>query len=82
MSGILTSVIMASIRAVRAALDTYTKLGYSTDKIKLVLNATFPRAGLAKDKIEAALGVAFLATIPYVPELFVEAINYGRPPVF
>ncbi len=73
---------MASIRAVTAAMDTYTKLGYTDQKIKLVLNATFPRAGLPKDKIESAMGITAVATIPYVQELFVEAINYGRPPVF
>jgi pilus assembly protein CpaE len=72
---------MASMRAVTAAMDTYAKLGYGKDKIRLVLNATFPRAGLPKDKIEAALGIASAATIPYFQDVFVEAINYGRPPV-
>jgi len=73
---------MASIRAVTAAQDTYLKLGYPTEKIKLVLNATFPRGGLPRDKIEAALGMQAIATIPYVPDIFVEAINSGRPPVY
>ena len=73
---------MASIRAVTAAMDTYAKLGYPNEKVKLVLNATFPKAGLPKDKIESAMGLGAVATVPYVQELFVEAINYGRPPVF
>jgi len=73
---------MASMRAVTAAMDTYTKLGYGKDKVRLVLNATFPRSGLPKDKIEAALGLATAITIPHFPDIFVEAINYGRPPVF
>ncbi len=73
---------MASMRAVTAAMDTYAKLGYGKDKVRLVLNATFPRAGLPKDKIEAALGMASAITIPHFPDIFVEAINYGRPPVF
>jgi pilus assembly protein CpaE len=73
---------MASIRAVTAAQDTYLKLGYPKEKIKLVLNATFPRGGLPRDKIESALGMQAIATIPYVPDIFVEAINSGRPPVF
>ena len=73
---------MASIRAATAALDTYDKIGYPREKVKLVLNATFPRAGLPKDKIETALGMTAVATIPYVQDLFVEAINLGRPPVF
>lgn len=72
---------MSSIRAASAAMDTYQKLGYSKGKIKLILNATFPRAGLPKDKIETAVGMQASMTLPYTDILFVEAINYGRPPV-
>ena len=70
---------VASIRAAAAALDTYSKLNYPPEKIKLVLNATFPKHGLPKDKIEAALGVPVMVTIPYTPDRFVEAINFGQP---
>ena len=42
---------------------------------------TFPRSGLPKDKIEAAVGMQVSMIIPYTEVLFVEAINYGRPPV-
>jgi len=70
---------MASIRAVKAALDTYLQLGYSQEKIKLLLNATFPHSGLPKDKIESALGLKSVAVMPYVQDAFVEAINLGRP---
>jgi len=70
---------VASVRAAAAALDTYHKLDYPAEKIKLVLNATFPKHGLPKDKIEAALGVPVMVTIPYTPDRFVEAINFGQP---
>ena len=70
---------VASIRAAAAALDTYSKLNYPPEKIKLILNATFPKHGLPKDKIEAALGMPVKVTIPYTPDLFVEAINFGQP---
>jgi len=73
---------MSSIRAAYAALDTYDKLGYRKEKIKLVLSATFPRAGLPKDKIESALGMQASIIVPYTESLFVDAINYGRPPVY
>jgi pilus assembly protein CpaE len=78
---LLTSPDMASIRAVAAALDTYQKLGYPKEKIKPVLNSVFPRSSLSKEKIEAALGVAPAVSIPYVQDLFVDAINLGRPPI-
>lgn len=72
---------MASIRAVTAAMDTYQKLGYPKDKIKLVLSATFPHSSLSQDKIESALGMSAVITIPYVQDIFVDAINFGQPPV-
>lgn len=70
---------MASVRATAAAMDAYSKLGYPREKIKLVLNATFPRSSLAKEKIENALGMNFVASIPYVADVVLEAINLGRP---
>lgn len=73
---------MASVRAAAAAMDTYSKLGYPSERIKLLINATFPRSGLPKDKIETALGLTSIVTIPYIQDVFVEAINYGQPPVF
>jgi pilus assembly protein CpaE len=63
-------------------MDTYSKLGYPHERLKLLINATFPRSGLPKDKIEAALGLTSIVTIPHIADVFVEAINYGQPPVF
>jgi pilus assembly protein CpaE len=73
---------MASVRTLAVALEAYGKLNYPAEKIKLVLNATFPRHGLVKEKIEAALSFPITLTIPYAPDLFVEAINRGQPLVY
>jgi len=73
---------MSSIRAVAAAIDTYEKLGYQKEKFKLVLNAIFPRSSLSKEKIESASGVNAIVTIPYVQDVFVDAINLGQPPLY
>ncbi len=73
---------MASVRAAAAAMDTYSKLGYPGEKIKLLINATFPRSGLPRDKIESALGINSILTAPHIQDVFVEAINHGQPPVF
>lgn len=70
---------MASVHAAAVALETYQKLNYPPEKIKLILNATFPKHGLSKEKIEQALSTSISATIPYLQDYFVEAINYGRP---
>lgn len=79
---VVASPDMSSVRAAFAALDTFKKLGYPKEKLKLILNATFPRSGLPKDKIESALGMQTSMVVPYTESLFVEAINYGRPPVY
>lgn len=73
---------MASIRAVTAAMDTYEKLGYPKERIKFVLSAIFPHSNLTREKIEAALGIPAIVTIPYLQDIFVEAINTGQPPVY
>ena len=70
---------MASVRSAAAAIETYKKLGYSMDKIKLVLNWTFERNGLARKNIEAALHHPVLAVLPFTPDVTIEAINYGKP---
>ncbi len=73
---------MASIRAVTAAMDTYNKLGYRTEKFRLVLCAPFAHSSLTREKIEAALGISVAATMPFVQDVLVDAINLGQPPVF
>lgn len=73
---------MSSVRAAAAALDTYSKLDYPTDKIKLVLSNTFPRNGIPREKIESALSFPVTMIIPYVPDRFVDAINKGQPILF
>jgi pilus assembly protein CpaE len=70
---------IASVRAFKIALDTYASLGYPEDKVKLILNAIFPQHGLNKEKIQTALGRPITLTIPYSPDSFVPAINYGQP---
>jgi pilus assembly protein CpaE len=75
---------MASIRAVTAAMDTYEKLGYSREKIGFVLSSPspFPHSGLTREKIEAALKMPAIAIIPFVQDVFIDAINLGQPPVY
>ncbi|MCC6148571.1 MAG: response regulator [Anaerolineaceae bacterium] len=70
---------LSSIRATAAALDTYRKLGYPPDKIKLVLNNIFPRHGLPRERIETALEKPISLVLPYAQDILVQAINIGRP---
>lgn len=73
---------LSSVRAAAAALDTYTQLKYPSDKIKIVLNYTFPRYALPRDKIEAALKRPITLTLPYVPDLLVQSLNLGKPVLY
>jgi pilus assembly protein CpaE len=70
---------LSSVRAAAAALEVYGKLGYEKDKIRLVLNWTFERNGLARKSIENALHMTVALSIPFAPDRFVGAINQGRP---
>lgn len=70
---------MASVHTAAIALDTYKKLGYGQDKIKLVLNWTFEHGGLASKKIETALNHPISLVLPFAPTRFVSAINRGVP---
>jgi pilus assembly protein CpaE len=70
---------MASIRATVSALNIYEKLGYSTSKIKLVLNNTFSTVGLKQSQIEKALKRPVDYVLPFSEEDLVRAINLGKP---
>ncbi len=70
---------LSSVRAAAAALDTYTKLGYTSDKVKIMLNNTFPRHGLTRDRIEQALNRTISVTLPFTPDILIQAINLGKP---
>lgn len=70
---------LSSVRAAAAALDTYNRLGYPPDKVRLVLNHIFPRGGLPRERIEQALNKPVTITLPYTPDVPIQAINLGRP---
>jgi pilus assembly protein CpaE len=70
---------MASIRAAAAAIETYKKLEYDLDKITLVMNWIFERQGLVRKNIEVALHHSVDIILPFVPDITIEAINYGKP---
>ena len=73
---------LASVRAVSLALDTFGILEYPLDMVRLLLNWTFDRQGLAQKDIEASLRRRIDLVIPHAPQHFIPAINLGVPPVF
>ena len=72
---------LASVRAAACALETFETLGYAKEKTVLALNWTFERRGLARKDIETALKKSIDLVVPFAPETFVTAINFGTPPI-
>lgn len=77
----LLSPELAAVRAMVSSLDVFAQLEYSRERIALVLNQTFERGGLARADIEKALKQPISLALPFAPELVVNAINTGVPPV-
>lgn len=73
---------LASVKATVSALDVFDELGYSRDKVKLLINWTFARRGLARKDIEHVLKHPIDYIIPFASEVFVTAVNIGEPPVY
>jgi pilus assembly protein CpaE len=72
---------LASVRSTVCALDVFTSLNYDPAKIRLVLNWTFQKHGLARKDIEKAIKQPIDFVIPFAPDPFVMAINLGKPTV-
>jgi len=70
---------LASVTAMASALDVFASLNYSREKIRLVLNQTIERRGLAQKDIESVLKRPFDLVIPFAQEAIVHAINTGVP---
>ena len=70
---------IAAVRAASIALETYKQLNFPEEKIKVVLNWTFEREGLAHEAIESALHAPIHLVIPYGDRRFTNAINRGTP---
>lgn len=72
---------MAAIRAAVCALNIYEKLNLSDEKILPVLNTNIPLAGIKQVQVEKALKRPIKFSLPYAPNEFIRAINFGEPVV-
>jgi pilus assembly protein CpaE len=72
---------LASVRAAGGAIEVFDTLGYNRTRIQAVLNWTFERRGLARKDIENVLHQSIQMVIPFMPDIFIPAINLGSPPV-
>ncbi|NTU83011.1 MAG: response regulator [Chloroflexales bacterium] len=72
---------IGSVVATTCALDVFSQLGYSREKVVLMLNAHFERGGLPRKDIEKTLGRPLDVVVPFAHDLFTSALNRGAPPV-
>ncbi len=72
---------IASVRAASMALEIFEALEYNEKKIHLIVNWTFPRMGLAQADIEKFINSKVDLVLPCAEDDFVQALNYGKPPV-
>ena len=72
---------LASVRSIVGALDVFKKLQFSTQKVRVLMNTTFEKRGLARKDIENVIKIPIPHTIPFASETFVNGINMGVPPV-
>ncbi len=70
---------MASLRAALGALDIYSKLGYTDEKIIIALNHNSNVVGIKQTQIEKVLGIPVDLVFPYRPNEVNRAINFGEP---
>lgn len=70
---------MASLRAATSALNIYQRLGFSDEKIKVVLNNNSSVASIKQAQLEKALKRNVDINIPYDPTEVLRAINFGQP---
>lgn len=70
---------MAAIRAAVCALNIYDKLNIANEKILPVLNYNIPQAGIKQIQVEKVLKRPVKFSLPYAPNEFIRAINFGEP---
>ncbi len=72
---------IASVRAAAMTLDLFDGLKYDRSNVKLILNWTFERRGLARKDIEKVLKQPVYLVLPFASDIFISALNLGAPPV-
>jgi pilus assembly protein CpaE len=72
---------IASVCAAACTLDVFDQIGYSREKVVLVLNSPFERGGLSRKDIEVTLKQPIATVLPYGGDAYVSALNRGMPPV-
>lgn len=75
---LLASTNMASIRNCQKCYELFDKIGYSSDKIKLIINRYIENQEISLKDIENSIGKEVFDTIPNNYLTLIDAINLGQ----
>lgn len=70
---------MAAIRAAVCALNIYDRLNYMPEKTLPIINNITPPTGIKQAQVEKVLKRPVKYIVPYAPNEFIRAINFGEP---
>ncbi|KVH56213.1 pilus assembly protein [Burkholderia sp. MSMB1072] len=70
---------MPHVRAGRRLLEMLVSLGYSTDRLRLIVNRATRASERTRTALEEVLGLQAACTIPDDADTVLEAINQGHP---
>lgn len=73
---------LASVMNASTTLELFETLEYPKAKVRLALNYSIEKPGLARTGIEEALRRSMNVIVPFAPDIMTTAINQGKPPVF
>ncbi|MFZ6020080.1 MAG: response regulator [Chloroflexota bacterium] len=73
---------LAAVQCTSIALDVFAKIGYSPEKVKLVLNWNFKGRGLPREEIEKVLQKRIEIVLPFAGDELINALTMGKPPVW
>jgi pilus assembly protein CpaE len=79
---LLISPELGAVHCANLALQIFDQIGYSREKVKLVMNWVYKGKGLPRAEIEKSLGQKIEAVLPNAGDTLVSALTLGKPPVY
>ena len=76
---VISAMDLPTIKNVKLCLEIMETLGYTEEKVKLVLNRANSEGGMDVPEVEESLGRSFAATLPSDGKIVVSSVNRGIP---
>lgn len=76
---VISAMDLPTIKNVKLCLEIMENLGYTEEKVKLVLNRANSEGGMDVPEVEESLGRSFAATLPSDGKIVVSSVNRGVP---